>query len=110
MRPGIGFDESQGARAHMCGNRSKVEATAELVRRGLPPRLLDVDLAAAYVDLSPAAFLQGVERQIYPQPLKDGRRQHWDRKALDVAIDRRSGLTPSCPESPDDLMRAIDAA
>ena len=94
----------------MSGNRSKTEATAELVKRGLAPRLLDLDLAAAYVDLSPEAFLAGIEAGRYPQPLKDGRRQHWDRKALDAAVDRRSGFAASSHESEDDLMRAIDAA
>src|SRR4029453_13653327 len=99
-----------GIKTQMTANRSKSEATAELVKRGLSPGLLDLDLGAAYLDPSPAAFPQGVERSIYPQPLKDGRRQHWDRRALDAAIDRRSGLAPSCEETFDDLTRAIDAA
>jgi hypothetical protein len=47
----------------------------------------------------------------YPSALQMGRRKQWDRKALDVAVDRRSGLTASSPlcES-DEMTRAIDAA
>jgi len=94
----------------MTGNKPKSKATNELLRLGLAPRLLDLELAAAYVGLSAAAFLLGVEKGMYPKALKDGRRQHWDRKALDAAIDRRSGLAPSSEETPDDLMRAINAS
>jgi hypothetical protein len=94
----------------MSGNRSKAEATAELVKLGLKPRLLALELAAAYVGLSAGAFLKGVADALYPQPLQDGKRQRWDRKALDAAVDRRSGIGPSSDENEDDLMRAIDAA
>jgi hypothetical protein len=90
--------------------RSKPEATAELVKRGVRPRLLDLELAAAYVDLSPVAFLNGVADDRYPQPIQDGRRQHWDVRALDAAVDRRSGLATSSGDEGDAMMRAIDAA
>lgn len=96
----------------MAGNRSKPEAINELVRRGIPPRVLDLDLAAAYVGLSADAFLEAVADGRYPKPLPDGRRRQWDRVALDAAIDRRSklGAQSRKPETPDDLMAAIDAA
>jgi hypothetical protein len=95
----------------MKSNRSKSEATAELVKLGLIPRLLYLELAAAYVGLSAAAFLSGVAAGHYPAPLQDGRRKQWDRKALDVAVDLRSGLASSSrSEHADELMRAIDAA
>ena len=101
--------------------RRKADGTAELVRRGLPPRMLPHELAAAYLDLSPMTFLKGVENGDWPQPIQDGNRKHWDRRALDAALDRRSGLTdtgaeipsrrhPDLDEGADPLMRAIDAA
>jgi hypothetical protein len=94
----------------MRGNRTKLVATAKLLEIGLVPRLLDRELAAAYLGLCVAAFLKAVRQGIYPQPLHDGRRQRWDRRSLDAAVDRRSGMTASSQECPDDLMRAIDAA
>lgn len=92
---------------------TKRQATQELAARGISPRLLDVELAAAYVGLSPEPFLQAVLEQVYPAPLKRGRRKLWDVRALDAAIDRLSALPSSSArgdESPDALMRAIDAA
>jgi predicted DNA-binding transcriptional regulator AlpA len=93
----------------MSGNRTKIVATAKLLEIGLAPRLLNLEIAAAYVGLSAAAFQRAVSEGRYPQPLRDGTRRHWDRRALDAAIDRRSGFVSSSEESPDDLMRAIDA-
>jgi hypothetical protein len=52
----------------MSGNRSKTEATAELVKLGLPPRLLDLELAAAYVGLTAAAFLRGSPKSATHSP------------------------------------------
>ena len=94
----------------MSGNRTKLLATAKLLEIGLVPRLLDLETAAAYLGLSGAAFQRAVSDGVYPQPLRDGRRRHWDRRSLDAAVDRRSGLSASSQESPDDLTRAIDAA
>lgn len=93
----------------MSSKRSKTDVTADLVKLGLAPRLLDLGLAAAYVGLSTRSFLKGVTDKRYPAPLRDGKRQRWDRKALDAAVDRRSGLGAT-EETSDDLMRAIDAA
>ena len=88
-------------------NRSKVMATAQLVEWGLRPRVLDTNLAAAYVGLSPRAFRQAVKDGIYPPSLGDSTRARWDVCALDAAVDRRSGLTPT--EGEDEIMRAINA-
>ena len=93
----------------MSGNRSKIVDTTRLLEVGLVPRLLDLEIAAAYVGLSAAAFQKAVIEGVYPQPLQDGRRRHWDRRSLDEAVDRRSGLWASSRETPDDLTRAIDA-
>jgi hypothetical protein len=93
----------------MSGNRTKIVATAKLFEIGLAPRLLDLETAAAYVGLSATTFERAVGDGVYPQALRDGRRRHWDRRSLDAAVDRRSGLPASSQESPDDLTRAIDA-
>lgn len=91
---------------------NKAQAVGELVRRGISPRVLDLELAAAYVGLSAESFLDAVAAGRYPQPLPDGRRRQWDRVALDAAVDRRSsvGACLRKPETPDDIMAAIDAA
>lgn len=96
----------------MAMSRTKPEAVNELIRRGIAPRVLDLDLAAAYVGLSGEAFLAAVADGRYPKPLPDGRRRQWDRIALDHAIDQRSALGAHSQrqETPDDIMAAIDAA
>lgn len=94
----------------MAGNKSKTEATTELAAFGLMPRMLNLELAAAYVGLSAAAFRRSVDVGHYPAPLKDGRRKQWDRRALDVAVDQRSGLSSPPLSEADQMMRAIDAA
>jgi predicted DNA-binding transcriptional regulator AlpA len=83
----------------------------ELVKLGLRPRLVELEIAAAYVGLSASAFEKGVREGLYPKPIRDGRKPRWDLRALDQVIDRRSGLAPSSPgdESPEAMMRAIDA-
>lgn len=96
----------------MAGSLTKPEATAELIRRGITPRVLDLDLAAAYVGLCADAFLAAVADGLYPMPIAHGRRRQWDRLALDRALDRRSKLDAHSPkqETPDAIMAAIDAA
>lgn len=55
------------------------------------PRLMKLANAAAYCDLTPAAF----EREVFAGRLPAGRevggRQHWDKVALDRAIDALMG-------------------
>lgn len=72
------------------------------------PRLLDCDVAAAYLSLSVPAFLKAVAHGHYPQPLGHGSRRLWDVRALDAAVDQRSGLTP-ITGGDDEIMRAINA-
>lgn len=73
------------------------------------PRLLDCALAAAYVGLSTRAFLDAVDAGHYPQPLEHGTRKLWDVRALDAALDRRSGLAHVLGQE-DEIMRAIHAS
>jgi hypothetical protein len=95
----------------MAGNLTKPRAREELLKTGHRPRLLGLDLAAAYVGLSTASFVKAVRAGTYPMAICTGTRRQWDVNALDAAIDRLSGAAASSPrdESPDALHRAIDA-
>ncbi len=54
------------------------------------PRGLTRVEAAAYCGLIPEGFDEWVKQGIVPRPIP--RAQRWDRKAIDVALDRASGL------------------
>lgn len=56
------------------------------------PRALSLHQAAAYVGLSPNTFNTQVIAGVYPKAVTFGRRKVWDRKALDQALDKMSGL------------------
>ncbi|MCP4537897.1 MAG: hypothetical protein GY832_12200 [Chloroflexi bacterium] len=64
--------------------------------------------AAEYCDLSPNAFDTAVDEGEIPRPVHFGRigRNVWDRKALDLLFDRKSGLVA---DNDDNLMGTIDA-
>lgn len=62
------------------------------------PRLLTLAEAAAYCSLSRRGFLDWVDRGIVPGPIAGTRR--WDRRAIDAALDRRSGLQPRPDSAP----------
>jgi hypothetical protein len=52
-----------------------------------PPRMMNADRSAAYVDLSKTKFLEGVESGTWP-PAKDvDGIPRWDRIELDMAVD-----------------------
>jgi predicted DNA-binding transcriptional regulator AlpA len=54
----------------------------------LPPRLLALAGAAAYLSLSPNKFLQMIEEGLLPKPVHLGqRRVAWDVRELDSAVD-----------------------
>ena len=74
-------------------HHSKGSAREKLAAVGIAPRGLSLDEAAAYVNLSAKSFLTEVQEGQYPAalPHKAGRLV-WDRRALDVALDRLSGL------------------
>jgi hypothetical protein len=57
------------------------------------PRLMTRGGAAAYCDLSPGGFSSWVESHMLPPALPGTRR--WDRRALDLALDRLSGMARS---------------
>ena len=54
------------------------------------PRLMTVAAAAGYCSLTPATFSQWVAAGRMPPPLPGTRR--WDRKAIDLALDKASGI------------------
>ena len=65
----------------------------------LPPRGMSRAQAAAYVGVAPGTFDRMVDDGLIPPPLalfsrdeKPIRRQLWDRKAIDLYLDRLSGL------------------
>lgn len=55
------------------------------------PRSMKRATAAAYCDLSESAFEGEVLAGKLPAPFMLGRREHWDRLALDSAITRITG-------------------
>lgn len=61
------------------------------------PRLISGPDAAAYLGLTPAAFAKWVSEGRIPKPLPGTRR--WDRKAIDMALDRISGIVSSVQSS-----------
>lgn len=65
---------------------------------GALPRRMTRDLAAYYVGVSPTTFDLRVRDGIYPGPHADGR---YDRRALDLAVDRQSGLAPANRDTDD---------
>lgn len=74
--------------------RTKLAARARLARAGIAPRGLPLDEAAAYVNLSANAFLAEVAAGTYPGPVSHKASSlTWDRRALDLALDRLSGIT-----------------
>jgi hypothetical protein len=71
----------------------------------LPPRGLSKDEAARYAGCdSLSAFNDWVRRGIMPGPIPGTHK--WDRKAIDTALDRLSGLEPTIAPSPFDQWKA----
>lgn len=70
------------------------------------PRLLPVDLAAAYVGQSQSGFLAAVGT-LWPESVRIGRLRRWDRIALDKAVDALGGQTAP---SYDPYLAALEGA
>ena len=56
-----------------------------------PPILMKKSTAALYVDMSVAAFEREVIAGRMPQPILIGGKDHWDRRAIENALDALSG-------------------
>jgi hypothetical protein len=63
------------------------------------PRLMTGAQAAEYCELVPATFSAWVAAGRLPPPLPGTRR--WDRRGIDAALDKLSGLAPSIARSDD---------
>jgi hypothetical protein len=71
----------------------------------LPPRGLSREEAAAYAGCeSLSTFSDWIRRGIMPDPIPGTHK--WDRKAIDAALDRLSGLQPTITPSPFDQWKA----
>lgn len=68
---------------------------------GLPfwPRLLSREQAARYVGVSPAQFDREVSTGRWPTPERRGSRVTWDRRLIDRAQDKNSGIVASSDSS-----------
>lgn len=64
------------------------------------PRLLTGPAAAAYLSISHATFSKWVAAGTVPAPVPNTRR--WDRKALDLALDKVAGIVAPYYAEPED--------
>jgi len=72
------------------------------------PRALRLELAAAYVSLSPASFLAAVKRKDVPQPIAlSAGRKAWLIEDLDAWLDAKAGRARN-DGSPQAWMDAIN--
>lgn len=61
------------------------------------PRLMTRRQAAAYCRIGASAFDDWMTRGILPGPIPGTHR--WDKRAIDAALDRASGIAPTMPTS-----------
>jgi hypothetical protein len=62
---------------------------------------MSVEVASDYLGVSAATFIKEVEAGVWPRPIaRDCRRNTWDRKQLDDAVDRLGGTGDA--RSPED--------
>jgi hypothetical protein len=81
---------------------SQARSGDRVLTRGQPtdaqhPRGLTRQQAAVYCGLSPAGFDDWVRRRLVPGPIPGT--QRWDRKAIDLALDRASGIREQMTEA-----------
>lgn len=67
------------------------------VRTGITPRGLTREGAAEYCGIEPATFDDWRQRKLIPGPMPGTKR--WDRKALDLALDRLSNIAAPSEEN-----------
>jgi hypothetical protein len=102
----------------MPGTLTRTAAQDRLVALGIAPRGLSLDLAAAYVGLTPGVFLDAIKAGRFPPPQRHGKlgsakpmRTVWDRDALDQAMDKLSKLEgKAAPLDPADIRQQMQAA
>lgn len=69
-----------------------MSARREILPSGMLPRMLTREEAAAYCGLSPEGLTDWMRRGLVPKPIAGTHRI--DRKALDAALDKLSGIEP----------------
>lgn len=72
-------------------------ARREALPTGMQPRMLTREEAAAYCGLSPEGLSDWMRRGLVPRPIPGTHRI--DRKALDAALDKLSGIEPEQEKS-----------
>lgn len=77
-----------------------------------PPRMMNADRSAAYVDLSKTKFMEGVHGGTWPAPKNVDGVPRWDRQELDAAVDaldrREKKAKASGRRSVDDVLDSED--
>jgi len=53
---------------------------------------MSIAVAAAYMGVKETTFSERVKAKVYPQPIRDGGRVLWDKRALDLLVDAQSGF------------------
>ncbi|GAB6843992.1 hypothetical protein JCM2811A_29940 [Methylorubrum rhodinum] len=71
---------------------SVLERPPTTLPAGVHPRMLSCEQAAEYCGCTLSTFDEWRRREIVPGPMPGTTR--WDRRAIDRAVDRRSGLAP----------------
>lgn len=107
MPPFAGYDSGAPpdiAKRHEVENNQTIERRMET---SLAPRVLSRTEAAAYCGCSLGSFSDWIRRGIIPGPIPGTHR--WDRKAIDAALDRASGLTASIGDPFDEWKARRDA-
>lgn len=71
------------------------------------PRGMTADQVAAYLSLTTSGVADWVRRGLIPGPIAGTHR--WDRKAIDTALDKRSGLVVNAASAYDEWKAQKDA-
>ena len=95
-------EHRQATRKHRTGKQPIAECKMSPM-----PRILSRAQAAAYCSCSVPSFNDWIRRGIVPGPIPGTNR--WDRKAIDAALDRASGLTVSIGDPFDEWKARRDA-
>jgi len=77
----------------------------------LPPRLISAKEAACYVGVSVNTFRSYVRLGRFPKPIQLGARKVYDKKKIDLTLDKLSGIQHDCGiiETSSTMKERIDA-
>jgi predicted DNA-binding transcriptional regulator AlpA len=91
---GCHVDRACGASAKAAMQATAAEVKGLMSEDDNAPRLMNKTEAAAYCGMNPVTFGKWVARGHLPKALPMRR---WDRKAIDAALDKMSGITSKPP-------------